>query len=123
MELTTGFKVLDHILAGGFKNGEIATIFGSSKIPEVNWTETIKHRWPHTKQIPYYYGLHYKFNGVDTINYFKNSKELQFWYKLHEIYRKNKQQITEIIALYIWDVEGPVIVDDIAPHFEQHIQK
>ena len=117
MDVKTGFKIIDNILATGFKKDELVVFL--AKAPEVNWLETIRQRWPQAKQIPYYYGLHYKFNGIDNINYFKNSKELQFWYKLHEIYRKNKQQVTEIINLYIWDNEiGPVIVDDILPHIQ-----
>lgn len=122
MELRTGFNCIDNIIHGGFKASELFTLC-AMKAPEVNWRETAAMNWPHRKDRDAHYAMHYKIDGVDTLDYFQNCKELHFWYKLQEMRRKDKGIVTEIITLYVWDAEkGPVEVEDIIPHF-QHFQR
>ena len=98
--------------------GELS-IFAARVAPEPNWRVNVGMNWPHHWAVKAHYALHYKFQGVDTVTYFKNCKELHFWHKLHEMYRVNKGQETEIITLYMWDVEkGPVEIEDMTPHFQ-----
>ncbi len=86
MELNTGFALLDRILKGGIKQGEMAIVTAAS--PNTSLLKSIAANW----RVDSNYALHYKMNGVDTIEYFKNSRELYFWKHLHEIYRKRKNQ-------------------------------
>lgn len=118
MELRTGFNCIDNILRGGIKKDELFVLCGT-KPPEINWPETIAANWHELPERDKYYAMHYKTDGVDTVDYFQNCKELHFWYRLQEMRHKDKGIVTEIVALYIWDADkGPVEVTDITPHFQ-----
>lgn len=66
------------------------------------------------------YALHYFYDGVSHISYFRNAGELMMWQHLYQtVYPVTKNRSATIINLYMWDFDnGPVVIEDIVPHFK-----